>query len=63
MHPLERYLRAVREIRDSGAGVAEPSYDPALSALPEEAGAVVRGGAWGWSAAPGGSKPADTGAA
>jgi hypothetical protein len=42
MHPLERYLRAVREIRDSGAGVAETSYYPALSALLNEAGAALR---------------------
>jgi hypothetical protein len=59
MHPLERYLRAIREIRDSGAGVAETSYYPAVSALADEAYAAAKGSAGGWSAAPGGSKPAD----
>jgi hypothetical protein len=42
MHPLETYLREVRAIRDSGAGVAETSYYPALSALLNAAGRDLR---------------------
>jgi hypothetical protein len=63
MHPLERYLRAIREIQDSGAGVAETSYHRAVPALVDESYAAAKGSAWGWSAAPEGSKPADTGGA
>ncbi|MDP9348436.1 MAG: N-6 DNA methylase, partial [Gemmatimonadota bacterium] len=42
MHPLETYLREVRAIRDSGAGVAETSYYPAVSTLLNEAGRSLR---------------------
>lgn len=42
MHALETFLREVRSIRDSGAGVAETSYYPALSALLNAAGRELR---------------------
>lgn len=42
MHPVETFLREVRAIRDSGAGVAETSYYPALSALLNAAGRELR---------------------
>lgn len=33
MHPVENYLRELREIRSTGSGVRETSYYPALSTL------------------------------
>lgn len=42
MHPLETFLREVRAIHDSGAGVAETSYYPALSTLLNAAGRELR---------------------
>jgi hypothetical protein len=38
IHPVESFLRAVREVRDAG-GVAETSFYPAIAALVNEAGA------------------------
>ena len=38
MTPLETYLRELRDIRSSGAGVKETSYYPALSNLLNEVG-------------------------
>ncbi|MGH8247615.1 MAG: DNA methyltransferase, partial [Gammaproteobacteria bacterium] len=38
MHPLESYLRELREIRATGAAQREVSYYPALSALVSELG-------------------------
>ena len=46
-----------QEIRDSAVGVAGTSRPPAVFVMANGAGTV-----WGWSVAPGGSKPADTGA-
>lgn len=42
MHLIETFLREVRTIRDSGAGVAETSYYPAVSALLNAAGRDLR---------------------
>src|ERR1039458_3446292 len=39
VHPVERYVRHLREIRSIGAGVPETSYYPALSNLLNEVGA------------------------
>jgi hypothetical protein len=53
-------LEEVREVSGMARRIAAILLlEPAL----DEAYAGVKGGAWGWSAAPGGSKPADTGAA
>ncbi len=38
MHPLEKYLTSVAEIRASGAGTKETSYYPAMHALLNEVG-------------------------
>jgi hypothetical protein len=42
MHPVERYLRHLREIRATGAAVPETSYYPALSNLLNEVGETLR---------------------
>ncbi len=42
MHPLERYLRHLREIRATGANTPETSYYPALSNLLNEVGSLLR---------------------
>ncbi|MBN1459886.1 MAG: DNA methyltransferase, partial [Armatimonadetes bacterium] len=41
MHPLEAYLREVRDIRSSGGGVEETSYYGPLAALLNTAGAAL----------------------
>jgi len=42
MTPVETYLRELRDIRSSGAGVKETSYYPALSNLLNEAGKKLK---------------------
>ena len=42
MKPLETYLRELRDIRSSGAGVKETSYYPALSNLLNEVGRTLQ---------------------
>lgn len=41
MHALETYLRELRDIRSTGAGVKETSYYPALSNLFNELGKTL----------------------
>ena len=41
-NPLEAYLKDVRDIRGSGAAVAETSFYPALSNLLNEIGKTLR---------------------
>lgn len=42
MHPVERYLRELSDIRRSGAGTEETSFYPALAALLSEVGAGLK---------------------
>jgi len=42
MHPVERYLRDVSDVRRSGAGTDETSYYPALASLLSEVGKELK---------------------
>ena len=42
VHPLEAYLRDVRDIRSTGAAVPETSYYPALRDLLNAVGATLK---------------------
>jgi len=42
VHPLEAYLREVRDIRGTGAAVPETSYYPALRDLLNAVGATLK---------------------
>ncbi len=42
MHPLETYLKDLRDIRSTGAAVAETSFYPALSNLLNEIGKTLK---------------------
>jgi hypothetical protein len=41
-HPLEAYLRQLRDIRRSGSAVPETSYYPALATLLDAVGATLK---------------------